>query len=113
YLLATVVLGGLLQVALGVARLMRFIPRSVMVGFVNSLAILIFVAQLPHLVDVPWQVYPLFAVGIVVMVLLPRWTTAVPAPLVAIVLLTAVTVLAAIRVPTVGDEGELPESLPQ
>jgi len=84
-----------------------------MVGFVNSLAILIFVAQLPHLVDVPWQVYPLFAVGIVVMVLLPRWTTAVPAPLVAIVLLTAVTVLAAIRVPTVGDEGELPESLPQ
>ena len=61
YLIATVILGGLLQVVLGlagVARLMRFIPRSVMVGFVNALAILIFLAQLPHLVGVPWPVYP-------------------------------------------------------
>ncbi|GEK22465.1 SulP family inorganic anion transporter [Cellulomonas xylanilytica] len=115
YLIATVILGGLIQVALGVlgiAKLMRFIPRSVMVGFVNALAILIFLSQLPHLVDVPWAVYPLVAVGIAIMVLLPRWTTVVPAPLVAIVLLTAATVLAAINVPTVGDEGELPESLP-
>src|SRR5690606_2268123 len=79
----------------------------------NALAILIFVAQLPHLIDVPWQVYPLLAAGLVIIVLLPRWTKVVPAPLVAIVLLTAVTVLAGIRVPTVGDEGELPESLPQ
>lgn len=115
HLVATVILAGAIQVALGllgVAKLMRFIPRSVMVGFVNALAILIFLAQLPHLQGVPWMVYPLVAVGIAILVLLPRWTRAVPAPLVAIVLLTAVTVLAAIRVPTVGDEGELPESLP-
>ncbi|WP_372469978.1 SulP family inorganic anion transporter [Cellulosimicrobium marinum] len=115
YLVATVILAGVIQVVLGllgVARLMRFIPRSVMVGFVNALAILIFTSQLTHLVGVPWQVYPLVAVGIAIMVLLPRWTTVVPAPLVAIVLLTAATVLAAIHVPTVGDEGELPESLP-
>jgi SulP family sulfate permease len=115
YLLATVILGGLLQVVLGllgVARLMRFVPRSVMVGFVNALAILIFLAQVPHLVGVPWAVYPLVAVGIAVIVLLPRVTTVVPAPLVAIVALTAVTVLTALAVPTVGDEGRLPESLP-
>ena len=115
YLLATVVLGGLIQVVLavlGVARLMRFVPRSVMVGFVNSLAILIFMAQLPHLVDVPWVVYPLVAVALAVIVWLPRITTAVPSPLVAIVALTAVTVVAAIAVPTVGDEGALPDSLP-
>jgi SulP family sulfate permease len=115
YLVATVILAGIIQVVLGllgVARLMRFIPRSVMVGFVNALAILIFLSQLPHLQGVPWMVYPLVAVGIAIMVLMPRWTKAVPAPLVAIVLLTAATVLAAIHVPTVGDEGELPESLP-
>lgn len=115
YLLAAVILGGLLQVVLagvGVAKLMRFLPRSVMVGFVNSLAILIFSAQLPYLHDVPWLVYPLAAIGIVVMVVLPRVTTAIPAPLVAIVALTGFTVLAAVVVPTVGDEGALPDSLP-
>ena len=115
YLVATVILAGVIQVALGllgVARLMRFIPRSVMVGFVNALAILIFLAQLPHLVGVPWAVYPLVLVGIAVMVLLPRLTTAVPAPLVAILVLTAFTVSASVAVPTVGDEGKLPDSLP-
>jgi sulfate permease, SulP family len=115
HLIATVILGGVLQVLLGaagVARLMRFIPRSVMVGFVNALAILIFLAQLPHLVDVPWLVYPLVAAGLAIMVALPRLTDAVPAPLVAIVLLTVITIVMAINVPTVGDEGELPESLP-
>lgn len=115
YLIATVLLGGLIQVALalgGVAKLMRFIPRSVMVGFVNALAILIFEAQVDHMVDVPWAVYPLIAVGIAVIVGVPRITTVVPAPLVAIVALTAFTLLAAIDVPDVGDEGELPDSLP-
>ncbi len=115
YLLATVVLGGLIQVVLallGVARLMRFVPRSVMVGFVNALAILIFLAQVPHLVGVPWMVYPLVAVALAVIVLLPRLTTAVPAPLVAIVGLTLVTVAVSLAVPTVGDEGALPDSLP-
>ncbi len=116
YLIATVLLGGLIQVVLGlvgVARLMRFIPRSVMVGFVNALAILIFLSQVPHLTGVPVAVYPLVLAGLAIMALFPRLTKVVPAPLVAIVLLTLVTVTAAIAVPTVGDEGELPESLPQ
>ncbi|TDX85380.1 SulP family inorganic anion transporter [Amycolatopsis arida] len=115
YLLAAVVLGGVIQVLLalaGVARLMRFLPRSVMVGFVNALAVLIFLAQLPYLVGVPWTVYALLAAGLAIMVGLPRLTRAVPAPLVAIVALTAVTVAAGIAVPTVGDQGELPNSLP-
>nr|WP_235939603.1 SulP family inorganic anion transporter [Occultella kanbiaonis] len=115
YLIATVILGGILQVVLGllgVAKLMRFIPRMVMVGFVNALAILILIAQLPHLLGVTWIVYPLLAVGIAIIVLFPRLTKVVPAPLVAIVVLTAFTVLAGVTVPTVGDEGELPESLP-
>ncbi len=115
YLIATVILAGILQVilgVLGVARLMRFIPRSVMVGFVNALAILIFLAQLPHLTHVPWPVYPLVAAGIVVMVFLPRLTTAVPAPLVAILSVTVFVALASVTVPTVGDEGKLPDSLP-
>jgi SulP family sulfate permease len=115
YLIATVLLAGVLQVLLGVAgvaRLMRFIPRSVMVGFVNALAILIFLAQLPHLVDVPWLVYPMVAAGIAVIVLLPRVTRAVPSPLVAIVVLTAITLAGGLSLPTVGDEGKLPDSLP-
>jgi sulfate permease, SulP family len=115
YLLAAVILGGLLQVvlaALGVAKLMRFIPRSVMVGFVNALAILIFLAQLPHLIGVPWLVYPLVAVALAIIVLLPRLTTVVPAPLVAILVLTGVVVAAHLAVPNVGDEGALPDSLP-
>jgi SulP family sulfate permease len=115
YLLAAVILGGLLQVVLGVlgvARLMRFIPRSVMVGFVNALAILIFLAQLPQLLGVPWLVYPLVGVGLAIIFGLPRLTTAVPAPLIAIVVLTVLTVTAAVTVPTVGDMGELPSTLP-
>ncbi|MDV8009465.1 SulP family inorganic anion transporter [Rhodococcus sp. IEGM 1318] len=115
YLIAAVLLAGVLQIVLsvlGVAKLMRFIPRSVMVGFVNALAILIFTAQLPHLSDVPDLVYPMVAVGLLIMVFLPKLTTAVPAPLVAIVLLTAATVIFALNVPNVGDEGELPSNLP-
>lgn len=115
YLIATVILGGIIQVALsaaGVAKLMRFIPRSVMVGFVNSLAILIFIAQLPHLFGVPWLVYPMVVAGLAIIVGLPKLTTAVPAPLVAIVVLTAITLVFAFQVPNVGDEGELPSSLP-
>ncbi len=113
YLIATVLLAGLLQIVLsllGVAKLMRFIPRSVMVGFVNALAILIFIAQLPHLIDVPWLVYPLLAVALLILVFLPKLTNSVPAPLVAIVLLTTATVVFAFDVPNVGDEGELPSS---
>jgi SulP family sulfate permease len=115
YLIATVLLGGLIQVALalaGVAKLMRFIPRSVMVGFVNALAILIFEAQIDHMLDVPWLVYPMIAVAIAVIVGFPRVSKVVPAPLVAIVALTAFTIVGAVDVPDVGDEGELPDSLP-
>jgi sulfate permease, SulP family len=115
HLVAAVILAGVLQLVLGglgVAKLMRFVPRSVMVGFVNALAILIFVSQVPHLLGVPWLVYPLVAVGIALIVLLPKLTTAIPAPLVAIVLLTAACVGFGWAVPNVGDEGELPSSLP-
>ncbi|MGW5454009.1 SulP family inorganic anion transporter [Nocardia sp. NPDC003979] len=115
YLIATVILAGVLQIVLsviGVARLMRFIPRSVMVGFVNALAILVFTAQIPHLLGVPWLVYPMVAIGIAIMVLLPKLSDVVPAPLVAIVLLTAATLVFSLDVPNVGDEGELPSSLP-
>lgn len=115
YLIATVILAGVFQIVLavlGVTRLMRFIPRSVMIGFVNALAILVFTAQLPELIGVPWMVYPIVAVGLLIVFALPRITTAVPAPLVAVVSLTIVTALAGIRVPTVHDKGELPNSLP-
>ncbi len=115
HLVAAVILAGVFQVilgALGVAKLMRFVPRSVMVGFVNSLAILIFMAQVPEMSDVPWPVYPLIAAGLALMVFFPKVTTVVPAPLVSIAILTVVTVAAGIAVPTVGDKGELPSSLP-
>lgn len=115
YLVATVILAGVFQLllgGLGVAKLMRFIPHSVMVGFVNALAILIFTAQLPHLLGVPWLVYPLVAGGIAIIVLLPKLTTVIPAPLVAIVVLTAATLTVGFSVPNVGDEGKLPDSLP-
>ncbi len=116
YFIATVILAGIFQVVLalvGVAKMMRFIPRSVMVGFVNALAILIFSAQLPHLIGVPWLVYPLVAVGLLIMWVMPKITAVVPAPLVSIVLTTVAVVVLAINVPTVGDEGELPTSLPE
>ncbi|MDR6504694.1 SulP family inorganic anion transporter [Arthrobacter oryzae] len=115
YLIAAVILAGVFQILLallGVTRLMRFIPRSVMVGFVNALAILVFMAQLPELINVPWLVYPLVAVGLVIVVGLPRLTSAVPSPLVAIVALTLFAVLANVDVPAVQDKGQLPESLP-
>ncbi|MCV7346275.1 SulP family inorganic anion transporter [Mycolicibacterium rhodesiae] len=115
YLIVTVLLGGVLQIVLsllGVARLMRFVPRSVMVGFVNALAILIFLSQMPYLIGVPALVYPFVGVGLLIMVFLPRLTTAIPAPLIAIVILTAAVLALKVHIPNVGDEGELPTSLP-
>ncbi|MEZ0351174.1 SulP family inorganic anion transporter [Mycobacterium sp. pR1184] len=115
YLIATIVLAGVIQVLLGlaaVARLMRFIPRSVMIGFVNALAILVFVSQLRHLVGVPWLVYPLATAGIAIMVALPKLTTAVPPPLVVVLVLTATVVIFGWHVPDVGSQGALPHSLP-
>ncbi|MEU1870309.1 SulP family inorganic anion transporter [Streptomyces sp. NPDC019793] len=115
YLVATVILAGVFQIvlgAVGVAKLMRFVPRSVMTGFVNALAVMIFMAQVPEMHDVPWPVYPLIAAGLALMVFFPKVTKVIPAPLVSIVILTAITVAAGIAVPTVGDKGELPSSLP-
>ncbi|MFE6762514.1 SulP family inorganic anion transporter [Streptomyces sp. NPDC057689] len=115
YLVATVILAGLFQIllgALGVAKLMRFVPRSVMTGFVNALAILIFMAQVPEMHDVPWEVYPLIAGGLLLMVFFPKVTRVIPAPLVSIVVLTTITLAAGLAVPSVGDKGDLPSSLP-
>ncbi len=115
YLLAATILAGGLQIVLGllgVSKLMRFVPRSVMTGFVNALAILILLAQLPHLTDGGPLGYAFVAAGLVIIFGLPRVTGAVPAPLVAIVVLTIATVLGAIDLPTVGDEGKLPDALP-
>ncbi|MHA7278098.1 SulP family inorganic anion transporter [Arthrobacter sp. Hz1] len=115
YFIASVILAGIFQVVLGlagVAKLMRFIPRSVMVGFVNALAILIFLSQVPELLGVSWLVYPMVALGLLIVFGLPKLTKVVPAPLVAIVVLTLITVFAAVTVPTVGDKGELPDNLP-
>ena len=115
YFIATVLLAGVFQVLLGVAgvaRLMRFIPRSVMIGFVNALGILIFVAQVPHLIDVPWLVYPLFALTVLIVLVLPRFTRVVPAPLVAIVVVTAIAMTMHLAVPTVGDQGDVAGGLP-
>ncbi len=115
YLLAATVLAGLLQVGAGLLRLdrlMRFVSRSVMTGFVNALAILIFMAQIPELVGVPWLTYVLVAAGLAILYLFPLATRAVPAPLVCILAITAVVVLLDLDLRTVGDMGELPSTLP-
>jgi len=115
YILPTIVLAGMIQIAfglLGMARLTRFIPRSVMIGFVNSLGILIFCAQVPHILNVPWIVYPLFALTIAIVLLAPRFTTVIPAPLVAVVIVTAMVIAGHLVVPNVGGEGAMAPGLP-
>lgn len=115
YLTATVVVAGIFQLilgAVGAARLVEKIPSPVVVGFVNALAVLIFLSQLPQLRGVPSTVYPMVAVGVAVIVGTSKVTTAVPSPLVAIIALTAATVWGQLAVPTVGDQGQLPVGLP-
>ena len=115
YLLAATVLTGILQIVAGwvrLGRLMRFVSRSVVTGFVNALAILIFMAQLPELTNVTWHVYAMTAAGLGIIYLFPRITRAVPSPLVTIVVLTAVAIFLDLDIRTVGDMGELPDSLP-
>lgn len=115
YLLAATVLAGLLQIGAGLLRLgsvMRFVSRSVMTGFVNALAILIFLAQMPELTNVPVLTYVLVAAGLGIIYLFPRLTTAIPSPLVCIVVLSAVAIALNLDVRTVNDLGELPDSLP-
>jgi sulfate permease, SulP family len=118
YLLAATVLTGMLQILAGFLRLgslMRFVSRSVVTGFVNALAILIFMAQLPELIGVTWHVYAMTAAGLGIIYLfplLPAVGKLVPSPLICILALTAVAILLQIDIRTVGDMGELPDTLP-
>ncbi|MFC4637613.1 SulP family inorganic anion transporter [Deinococcus hohokamensis] len=115
YLFAATLLTGLLQIGFGWARLARylkFVPRPVMTGFVNALAILVFMAQLPQFAGANWQMYAMVAAGLAIIYLLPRVFRAVPSALVAIVALSVVSVLSGAPVRTVGDMGELPRALP-
>ena len=115
YLLAATLLTGVLQILAGVFKLgslMRFVSRSVITGFVNALAILIFMAQLPELIGVSWLVYVLVLAGLGIIYGLPYLTRVVPSPLICIVLLTALAMWFGWDVRTVGDMGELPDSLP-
>jgi SulP family sulfate permease len=115
YLLAATVLTGLIQVVLGVlgaGRLMRFIPRPVMSGFLNALAIMIFTAQLHNFIGKTWKIWPMIAAGLLIIYLLPRATRVVPATLVAVIGIALITNGLHIRVPNVGDAGALPGSLP-
>lgn len=115
YLFAATILTGVIQILFGVFKLgryLKFVPRSVMVGFVNALAILIFMAQLPLFIGATWHMYALVAAGLAIIYGLPYLTKAVPSALVAIVVLTAVTMFTGIQVSTVGDMGALPTTLP-
>ena len=115
YLFAATILMGVIQVVAGFLRLdmlMQYVSRSVITGFVNALAILIFIAQLPQLMGVTWVTYAMVAGGLAIIYLFPRLTRAVPSPLVAIVLLTILSIYGGLNVNTVGDMGELPSTLP-
>ncbi|MBP5856852.1 SulP family inorganic anion transporter [Marivibrio halodurans] len=115
YLLAATVLAGVLQIGAGLLRLgdlMRFVSRSVMTGFVNALAILILMAQLPELIGVPWLTYVMVAAGLAIIYLFPYLTKAIPSPLICIVTLTTVSLALGLELRTVGDMGELPDTLP-
>lgn len=115
YLFAATVLMGMLQIIAGYMRLdllMQYVSRSVVTGFVNALAILIFIAQLPQLINVTWVTYVMVLGGLAIIYLFPRLTRAVPSPLIAIIVLTIAAIYGGLHVNTVGDMGTLPSSLP-
>jgi SulP family sulfate permease len=115
YILPTIVIAGAVQItfgAAGLARLMRFVPRSVMIGFVNALGILIFSAQVPHIINVPWLVYPLFVLSVAIILIMPRFTMALPAPLTAILVVTAIVMIGNLTVPNVRGQGLMAPGLP-
>ncbi len=115
YVLAATMLAGLLQIAFGLVKLdvlLRFVSRSVRTGFVNALAILIFSAQVPHMLGVTWHSYAMIAGGLAIIYLAPRLTTAIPSPLICIVVLTAVSIAFPMPIRTIADLGRLPTSLP-
>ena len=115
YLLAATILTGIIQLLFGVFKLssiMKFVPRSVMIGFVNALAILIFTSQLQHFVGETWIMYSLVALTLAIIYILPRFTTAVPSTLVAIIVVTGLAIIMNFGVRTVGDMGTLSSTLP-
>jgi sulfate permease, SulP family len=115
YLLAATILTGVLQIIFGVlkvAKLMKFIPRAVMIGFVNALAILIFMAQVPHFLGISTMTYVFVAITLAIVYILPRFLKAIPAPLIAIVVLTAIAIYSGTELRTVGDLGAITRSLP-
>ncbi|KAB8138032.1 SulP family inorganic anion transporter [Gracilibacillus oryzae] len=115
YLLAATLLTGIIQILFGVfkvAKVMKFIPNAVMIGFVNALAILIFTAQLEHFIGISTLTYVFVAVTLVLLYTLPRFIKVVPAPLIAIVVLTAAAIFGGFELNTVGDLGTITQSLP-
>ncbi|CAM8653132.1 SulP family inorganic anion transporter [Sphingobium sp.] len=115
YLLAATLLAGVFQIVFGLLKLdilMRFVSRSVRTGFVNALAILIFLAQVPQMLDVSWHTYAMIGGGLAIIYLAPRITTAIPSPLICILILTAVSMAFPMPIHTVADLGRLPSSLP-
>ncbi|MFK9120342.1 SulP family inorganic anion transporter [Peribacillus frigoritolerans] len=116
YLLAATILTGVIQVIFGVfkvAKLMKFIPRAVMIGFVNALAILIFMAQVPHFLGISNMTYVFVAITLVIVYVLPRFIKSIPAPLIAIIALTVVAIYSNLDLRTVGDLGAITRSLPE
>lgn len=115
YLLAATILTGIFQILLGVfkiARFMKFIPRAVMIGFVNALAILVFMAQVPHFIGISTMTYVFVGITLLMVYLLPKFTKVVPAPLIAIISLSIVAIYSQVDLRTVGDLGEMTRSLP-
>lgn len=115
YLLAATILTGVIQIIFGifkVARVMKFIPRAVMIGFVNALAILIFMAQVPHFVGISTMTYVFVAATLLIVYILPRFLKSIPAPLIAIIALSALAIFTNMDLRTVGDLGTLTQSLP-
>ena len=115
YLFATTILTGIFQILFGVfkiARLMKFIPRGVMIGFVNALAILIFMAQVPHFIGISTMTYVFVGITLLIVYILPRFMKAIPAPLIAIIVLTTISIFSDVKLHTVGDLGAITQTFP-
>ena len=115
YVLAATILTGIIQLILGgfgVANLMRFIPNSVMLGFVNALGIMIFITQMPYLLGASSMTYVFAIVTLILVYAIPRFFTAIPAPLIAIVVMTSIALISGVKLQTIGDLGTMPNSLP-
>lgn len=115
YLFAAAILTGIIQILFGVfkiAKLMRFIPRAVMIGFVNALAILVFMAQVPHFIGISGMTYVFVAITLLIVYIVPRFFKTIPAPLIAVIVLTTIASTSGIELKTVGDLGNISQTLP-